>query len=425
MPNPDSDTRDVVSHEPSPAQTSPHQDLAHDSLAPQDQVANGPDPLPSRPKPARRKKSDGADAADTAGLFDTSAPPASSDVPQVAPARLRSPPRRKPPKTASASPASQDGPEMQPDPVERADPSASQTPAPSPQTPAPSVVAAADPAEVATPTEGAAVDAGATSAGQAVAAPAALPEADQPREVRDTPPAQVASTPVVPAPKAGAEPGKPLTISASDAALAIVNPHPIRANDRPDGYLYHLTSAPEAKLLLQSGLPCSFDDPIILTERGGIPYWMSVLAEDVDDILDGPAAVTVLRVRRRAVQNAIESDADSSRAAQAPCYLLTGVSDLPPASPAAPPPLLRARPPAPTGDAAESGSGVETAGTVKWYNPRKGFGFITPGGGGKDVFVHASTLERAGLAQLTDGQNVRMQVIQGAKGPEAASLSLA
>ncbi len=306
---------------------------------------------------------------------------------------------------------------MQPDPVEMADPSASQTPVPS-------IVAAADPAEIATPAEGATVDAGAASADQAVAAPAALPEADQPQEIRDTPPAPVASAPVAPAPKAGAEPGRPLTISASDAALAIVNPHPIRANDRPDGYLYHLTSPNEAKLLLQSGLPCSFDDPIILTERGGIPYWMSVLAEDVDDILDGPAAVTVLRVRRRAVQNAIESDADSSRAAQAPCYLLTGVSNLPPAPPAPPPPLLRARPPAPTGDAAESGPGVETAGTVKWYNPRKGFGFITPGGGGKDVFVHASTLERAGLAQLTDGQSVRMQVIQGAKGPEAASLSL-
>ena len=326
---------------------------------------------------------------------------------------------------------------MQLDPVERTDPSASQTPAPSPQTPAPSVAAAADPAEVSTPAEAsipaevvapaeasipaevATVDAGAASAGQAVAAPAALPESDQPREARDTPPA-----PVVPAPRAGAEPGRPLTISASDAALAIVNPHPIRANDRPDGYLYHLTSPNEAKLLLQSGLPCSFDDPIILTERGGIPYWMSVLAEDVDDILDGPSAVTVLRVRRRAVQNAIESDADSSRAAQAPCYLLTGVSNLPPAPPAPPPPLLRARPPAPIGDAVESGPGVETAGTVKWYNPRKGFGFITPGGGGKDVFVHASTLERAGLAQLTDGQSVRMQVIQGAKGPEAASLSL-
>ena len=86
---------------------------------------------------------------------------------------------------------------------------------------------------------------------------------------------------------------------------------------------------------------------------------------------------------------------------------------------------MRARPAAaPAGEAAEPGAGVEMGGTVKWYNPRKGFGFITPGSGGKDVFVHASTLERAGLAQLTDGQTVRMHVIQGAKGPEAASLTL-
>ena len=262
------------------------------------------------------------------------------------------------------------------------------------------------------------------SAEAATPAPAESPVAAAAPETQ--PAVASEARPVEPAQKAAPPgPAKPLVITAADAALAIINPHPIRPNDRPDGYLYHLTSPGEARVLMQSGLPCSFDDPIILTERGGIPYWMSVLSEDLDDILDGPAAVTVLRVRRRAVQNAIESDADSTRAAQAPCYLLTGVSDLPPAPPAPPPPLLRARPPIPAGDAGEPGAGVEMGGTVKWYNPRKGFGFITPGSGGKDVFVHASTLERAGLAQLTDGQTVRMQVIQGAKGPEAASLSLA
>lgn len=414
MPNSDSDARDVVPREPAPtpAQTGPDQKFADDSLAPQIHAANDPDPLPPKAKPGRRKKPDDAPTADAAGLLDMPVPPAASDAQQVAPARPRSPPRRKPAKAASASPAGQDEPELRPEPVEAPDLSTPQAPASSPLGPVMSAAAADH------PFEGTAVDGGTAPAGQPDAA-AALADAGRPQEVRDAAPA-----PVMPAPKVGTEPGKLLTISALDAALAIVNPHPIRANDRPDGYLYHLTSPQEAKVLLQSGLPCSFDDPIILTERGGIPYWMSVLAEDVDDILDGPAAVTVLRVRRRAVQNALESDADSSRAAQAPCYLLTGVSNLPPV-PAAAPPLLRARPSAPTGDAAESGSGVETAGTVKWYNPRKGFGFITPGSGGKDVFVHASTLERAGLAQLTDGQSVRMQVIQGAKGPEAASLSLA
>jgi len=65
---------------------------------------------------------------------------------------------------------------------------------------------------------------------------------------------------------------------------------------------------------------------------------------------------------------------------------------------------------------------VEMAGTVKWYNRDKGFGFISPQDGGKDVFVHASALERAGLSGLQDGQPVRMQVVQGAKGPEVATL---
>jgi cold shock protein len=68
-------------------------------------------------------------------------------------------------------------------------------------------------------------------------------------------------------------------------------------------------------------------------------------------------------------------------------------------------------------------SAVEMAGTVKWYNPDKGFGFITPQAGGKDVFVHATVLERAGLAPLQEGQSVRMGVVQGAKGPEAATIS--
>jgi CspA family cold shock protein len=47
-----------------------------------------------------------------------------------------------------------------------------------------------------------------------------------------------------------------------------------------------------------------------------------------------------------------------------------------------------------------------TKGTVKWYNDQKGFGFIQPDDGGKDVFVHATALERAGIRALADGQKV-------------------
>jgi CspA family cold shock protein len=67
---------------------------------------------------------------------------------------------------------------------------------------------------------------------------------------------------------------------------------------------------------------------------------------------------------------------------------------------------------------------VEMTGTVKWYNPDKGFGFISPQDGGKDVFVHAVALERAGLPPLQEGQAVLMQVVQGAKGPEVGAISL-
>ena len=67
---------------------------------------------------------------------------------------------------------------------------------------------------------------------------------------------------------------------------------------------------------------------------------------------------------------------------------------------------------------------VDMVGTVKWYNPDKGFGFITPQSGGKDVFIHATVLERAGLGPLQEGQSVRMGVVQGQKGPEAGTISL-
>ncbi len=71
-----------------------------------------------------------------------------------------------------------------------------------------------------------------------------------------------------------------------------------------------------------------------------------------------------------------------------------------------------------------SGPSVEMVGTVKWYNATKGFGFISPQSGGKDVFVHATALEQAGLPPLQEGQSVRMNVVQGAKGPEVTSISV-
>jgi cold shock protein len=51
------------------------------------------------------------------------------------------------------------------------------------------------------------------------------------------------------------------------------------------------------------------------------------------------------------------------------------------------------------------------SGTVKWFNPTKGFGFIEPQGGGKDVFVHISAVEQAGLSTLNEGQHVEYEMI--------------
>ncbi|MEM6887553.1 MAG: cold-shock protein [Pseudomonadota bacterium] len=60
-------------------------------------------------------------------------------------------------------------------------------------------------------------------------------------------------------------------------------------------------------------------------------------------------------------------------------------------------------------------------GTVKWFNATKGFGFIAPEGGTKDVFVHISAVERAGLTGLADNQKVTFDVEAGRDGRESAT----
>ena len=66
-----------------------------------------------------------------------------------------------------------------------------------------------------------------------------------------------------------------------------------------------------------------------------------------------------------------------------------------------------------------------TTGTVKFFNTTKGFGFISPEGGGKDVFVHATAVEAAGLRSLNEGQRVTFDVQPDARGSKAANLKLA
>ena len=71
-----------------------------------------------------------------------------------------------------------------------------------------------------------------------------------------------------------------------------------------------------------------------------------------------------------------------------------------------------------------SGPSTEMTGTVKWYDPAKGFGFVSVNDGGKDVFVHRSALSRAGLDSLAEGQQVVLGVVEGQKGREAQSINV-
>jgi CspA family cold shock protein len=70
-------------------------------------------------------------------------------------------------------------------------------------------------------------------------------------------------------------------------------------------------------------------------------------------------------------------------------------------------------------DSAPRGPAQSVDGAVKWFEPDKGYGFISPDGGGKDIFVHITALRRSGVQTLGPGQRVRVDVVDGRKGLEA------
>jgi cold shock protein len=70
------------------------------------------------------------------------------------------------------------------------------------------------------------------------------------------------------------------------------------------------------------------------------------------------------------------------------------------------------------------GASTTIEGAVKWFEPEKGYGFISPDGGGKDVFIHITALRRSGVTALDPGQRVRVEVVEGKKGQEAERVTL-
>ncbi|MFS3134382.1 hypothetical protein ACLRDC_03250 [Gluconacetobacter sacchari] len=110
-------------------------------------------------------------------------------------------------------------------------------------------------------------------------------------------------------------------LDAESLQLARIHYRGLQASDPADSYLYHITTEENAEAILRDGISISRRHPLLLTERGGVPYWLALLADDDDT---GTADVAVLRMKRFMIDDLIEDDPDSTRSSGSPGYFLTG-----------------------------------------------------------------------------------------------------
>ncbi|MFW7268546.1 hypothetical protein ACMAUO_11315 [Gluconacetobacter sp. Hr-1-5] len=110
-------------------------------------------------------------------------------------------------------------------------------------------------------------------------------------------------------------------LDAETLQLARVHYRGLQASDPADSYLYHITTNGNAEAMLRDGLVMSRRHPLLLTERGGVPYWLSLVADD-DDASE--TDIAVLRMKRFMIDDLIEDDPDSTRSSGSPSYFLTG-----------------------------------------------------------------------------------------------------
>jgi CspA family cold shock protein len=103
---------------------------------------------------------------------------------------------------------------------------------------------------------------------------------------------------------------------------------------------------------------------------------------------------------------------------------VTAVAEVDTSSTAAPPPRHEPRRAAQADHAPDPSTAKEVDGVVKWFDPGKGFGFVSADDGEKDIFVHISALQKSGRTTLNEGEFVTMSVVQGRKGREAISVTV-